>query len=390
MRPRSSCWPPINSSITPAGRVEDAARAHAAGDEARTVIAGYHWFTDWGRDTMISLEGLTLTTGRVNEARDILRTFAFYFRDGLIPNLFPEGNKEGLYNTADATMWFFHALHRYLEVSDDWATLQLLLPKLDESHRPSPGRHALQHRRRSGRRPAAPRRRGPRAHLDGREDGRLGRHAAARQGRRDQRAVVQRAAAARRLARARRQRARARSCAIWRRRARESFNRRFWYADGPATCTTSSTASRATIPRAGRIRSSSFSLRYPVLDAVALGRRCSTVVEQRLLTPVGLRSLDPAASRLQAKLRRRSAHARWRLPSGHGLGLADRPVHRRLDRTRIPTAARRRAGSSPASCRTSTKRASGRSARSSTPRSPTRRAVASRRRGASPKCCAAG
>ena len=119
--------------ITPAGRVEDAARAHAAGDEARTVIAGYHWFTDWGRDTMISLEGLTLTTGRINEARDILRTFAFYFRDGLIPNLFPEGNKEGLYNTADATMWFFHALHRYLEVSGDWATVQLLLPKLDES-----------------------------------------------------------------------------------------------------------------------------------------------------------------------------------------------------------------------------------------------------------------
>ena len=119
--------------ITPAGRVEDAARARAAGDEARSVIAGYHWFTDWGRDTMISLEGLTLTTGRITEARDILRTFAFYFRDGLIPNLFPEGNKEGLYNTADATLWYFHAVDRYLEVSGDWATVQLLLPKLDES-----------------------------------------------------------------------------------------------------------------------------------------------------------------------------------------------------------------------------------------------------------------
>jgi predicted glycogen debranching enzyme len=119
--------------ISPAGRVEDEARAKAAGDEARTVIAGYHWFTDWGRDTMISLEGLTLTTGRVHEAREILRTFAFYFRDGLIPNLFPEGNKEGLYNTADATMWYFHALHRYLEISDDWPTIQLLLPKLDDS-----------------------------------------------------------------------------------------------------------------------------------------------------------------------------------------------------------------------------------------------------------------
>src|SRR5205085_1355107 len=79
--------------ITPAGRVEDAARAHAAGDEIRTVIAGYHWFTDWGRDTMIALEGLTMTTGRATEAGYILRTFAHYIRDGLIPNLFPEGQK---------------------------------------------------------------------------------------------------------------------------------------------------------------------------------------------------------------------------------------------------------------------------------------------------------
>jgi predicted glycogen debranching enzyme len=116
--------------ITPAGRVEDAARAKAAGDEVRTVIAGYHWFTDWGRDTMISLEGLTLTTGRKQEAAWILRTFAYYIRDGLIPNLFPEGEREGLYHTADATLWFFHALDRYLEVTQDRGTLQLLLPKL--------------------------------------------------------------------------------------------------------------------------------------------------------------------------------------------------------------------------------------------------------------------
>ena len=126
--------------ITPAGRVEDAARARAAGDEARTVIAGYHWFTDWGRDTMISLEGLTLTTGRVDEARDILRTFAFYFRDGLIPNLFPEGNKEGLYNTADATLWFFHALHRYLEVSGDWATVRAAAAQARRVDRPPSAR----------------------------------------------------------------------------------------------------------------------------------------------------------------------------------------------------------------------------------------------------------
>jgi predicted glycogen debranching enzyme len=116
--------------IEPVGRVEDTARARAAGDEIRSVIAGYHWFTDWGRDTMISLEGLTLTTGRHREAGWILRTFAHYIRDGLIPNMFPEGEKEGLYHTADATLWFFHALQRYVEVTGDRTTLKLLLPKL--------------------------------------------------------------------------------------------------------------------------------------------------------------------------------------------------------------------------------------------------------------------
>ena len=116
--------------ITPAGRAEEAARAHAAGDEVRTVIAGYHWFTDWGRDTMISLEGLTLVTGRCLEAGYILRTFAHYVNDGLIPNMFPDGKKSGLYHTADATLWFFHALSRYLDYTKDYTTLRLLLPTL--------------------------------------------------------------------------------------------------------------------------------------------------------------------------------------------------------------------------------------------------------------------
>jgi len=116
--------------ITPAGRTDDAARAHAAGDEVRTVIAGYHWFTDWGRDTMISLEGLTLATGRAIEAGYILRTFGHYVRDGLIPNMFPEGDNHGLYHTADASLWFFHAVERYLRATDDQAMLARLLPKL--------------------------------------------------------------------------------------------------------------------------------------------------------------------------------------------------------------------------------------------------------------------
>ena len=118
--------------ITPAGRVEDAARARAAGEEVRTIIAGYHWFTDWGRDTMISLEGLTLSTGRHHEAAWILRTFAHYVRDGLLPNFFPDGENEGLYHTADATMWFYHAVNRYVAVTKDRITLRLLLPRLVE------------------------------------------------------------------------------------------------------------------------------------------------------------------------------------------------------------------------------------------------------------------
>ena len=114
--------------IQPVGRTEEFARARASGDEVRTVIAGYHWFTDWGRDTMISLEGLTLTTHRYREAGYILRTFGQYVRDGLIPNMFPEGDREGLYNTADATLWFFHAIERYTQVTSDEETLRTLVP----------------------------------------------------------------------------------------------------------------------------------------------------------------------------------------------------------------------------------------------------------------------
>ena len=116
--------------ITPRTRPQDEVRGAAEGDGARTIIAGYPWFTDWGRDTMISLEGLTLATGRHEAARDILLTFARHIRDGLIPNLFPEGENEGLYHTADATLWFFHALDRYESQTGDVETRRLLLPRL--------------------------------------------------------------------------------------------------------------------------------------------------------------------------------------------------------------------------------------------------------------------
>jgi predicted glycogen debranching enzyme len=116
--------------ILPGSRPEERVLARAAGDDVRTVVAGYHWFTDWGRDTMISLEGLTLCTGRQQEARAILRTFSHYIKDGLLPNHFPEGQRTAIYNTADATLWYFHALDRYYQRTGDRETLSLLYPAL--------------------------------------------------------------------------------------------------------------------------------------------------------------------------------------------------------------------------------------------------------------------
>lgn len=111
-------------------RPEDGARARSIGQDARSVIAGYHWFTDWGRDTMISHAGLTLFTGRHREGAAILRTFQHYVKDGLVPNLFPEGANEGLYHTADATLWFFHAVDAYLRHTGDEELLRDIYPTL--------------------------------------------------------------------------------------------------------------------------------------------------------------------------------------------------------------------------------------------------------------------
>ena len=118
--------------IVPVGHEPDRTAATENGPESRSrsVIAGYHWFTDWGRDTMISLEGLTLATGRAPEAREILRMFARHVHQGLIPNLFPEGGRKGLYHTADATLWYFHAIDRYVTSTGDRLLLDELLPLL--------------------------------------------------------------------------------------------------------------------------------------------------------------------------------------------------------------------------------------------------------------------
>lgn len=118
--------------FTPLNREKDAVRLKAIGEDVRSIIAGYPWFTDWGRDTMISLEGLTLTTGRPWIAHAILRTFAYYIHQGLIPNMFPDGQNLALYHTSDATLWFFHAVDRYYTLTHDEDFLEYMIPKLQE------------------------------------------------------------------------------------------------------------------------------------------------------------------------------------------------------------------------------------------------------------------
>ncbi len=86
----------------------------------RSVVAGYHWFTDWGRDTMISLPGLAMRPGTLWEARAVLDTYIRYLDQGLLPNRFPDGGEAPEYNTIDATLWLFQALAAYLRVSRDW------------------------------------------------------------------------------------------------------------------------------------------------------------------------------------------------------------------------------------------------------------------------------
>jgi predicted glycogen debranching enzyme len=96
----------------------------------QTVIAGYPWFSDWGRDTMVSLPGLTLATGRFDLARTILQTYARYVDQGMLPNRFPDAGERPEYNTVDASLWYFEAIRAYLEVSGDKTLFEELFPTL--------------------------------------------------------------------------------------------------------------------------------------------------------------------------------------------------------------------------------------------------------------------
>jgi predicted glycogen debranching enzyme len=94
-------------------------------------MAGYHWFGDWGRDTMIALPGLTLTTGRPDAARSILTTFARFVDRGMLPNRFPDAGEAPEYNTVDATLWYVEAIRAYHEATTDDGLLKELFPVLE-------------------------------------------------------------------------------------------------------------------------------------------------------------------------------------------------------------------------------------------------------------------
>ncbi len=111
------------------GRLALAADAFVvARDSGTTIIAGYPWFTDWGRDTMISLPGLLLATGRAQDAAAVLRTFAAHVEDGLIPNRFPDAGGPAEYNTIDASLWFVEAVRAHVAETDDVAFLRDVFP----------------------------------------------------------------------------------------------------------------------------------------------------------------------------------------------------------------------------------------------------------------------
>ncbi|MFH0993686.1 MAG: amylo-alpha-1,6-glucosidase [bacterium] len=113
-------------------RAADQFIAHRKSTGLTTILAGLPWFADWGRDTMIAFEGLTLVTKRFSEAREILLSFARFERHGLIPNMFPDADAEPLYNTADASLWYIHAINRYLDYTGDETTAKSLFPVVEK------------------------------------------------------------------------------------------------------------------------------------------------------------------------------------------------------------------------------------------------------------------
>jgi predicted glycogen debranching enzyme len=124
---------PVSDALTQALTLAADQFVVQRGGDLKTIIAGYHWFTDWGRDTMIALPGLTLATGRYADAKKILQAFAEHIDQGMLPNRFPDADEKPEYNTVDATLWFFVAAYKYyLYTKDQSFVKEVLLAAMAE------------------------------------------------------------------------------------------------------------------------------------------------------------------------------------------------------------------------------------------------------------------
>jgi predicted glycogen debranching enzyme len=269
------------------GRAADAFLVHRASTGTASVIAGYPWFTDWGRDTFLSLPGLTLVTGRFATAREILATFARHVQDGLVPNRFPDRGEAAEYNAADASLLFIYAAERYLEYSGDSAFVAVdLFPVLAEI--------------------IAAYREGTRFGIRQDADGLI---ACGEEGlaltwmdaRVDGRAVTPRSGkpvelsalwfnalqAMARLASLAGQEPLAAAYQAMAAVTRESFLRRFWYPEGGYFCDVADPVDTALRPN----QLFALSLPHPVVGEPDLARSALARIKQELVTPVGLRTV---------------------------------------------------------------------------------------------------
>ena len=357
--------------------------------EGRTVVAGYPWFTDWGRDTFIALRGLCLATGRLDEAGQILVQWAGAVSEGMLPNLFPDGKVQPEFNSVDASLWYLVAVHEYFQAraasgrrvaGAERTALQNAFGAILSGYARGT-RYGI--RADADGLLAAGRARRP-ADLDGREGRRLGRHAAYRQARRDPGALDQRPEDRRRLFRRLPRPARAgdrvlrkafleRGGGLPPRRRRRRPSSRHRRLDPPAQ--PDLRRRRPPVPPGdGRAR--------------AADRRRGRVPPRN-----AARTAHPAARTpgLPPALRRGAARARRRLPPGDRLAVPPGRFRRSLGpraRAAAPKSSARRASASwRRSSPTSTRPASATSPRSPTPTRPTPREAAPSRPGRSASSC---
>jgi len=258
--------------------------------EGKTILAGYHWFSDWGRDTMIALPGLTLVPGRHDVARAILSEFARHVNQGMLPNRFPDAGEEPEYNTVDAALWFFEATRAYLEYTKDQEfVLEQLYPKLKEiiDWYLAGTRYGI-HVDRDGLVYAGE----PGTQLTW-MDAKIGNLVVTpRQGKPVEiQALWFNALCIQQvLARAAADRATERFAREIAQQAHQSFHRLFWNDELECLYDVVDGDTRDASIRPNQIFTAS--LRHPLLDSER-GRKVLLVVEKQLLTPLGLRSLSP-------------------------------------------------------------------------------------------------